>query len=720
MQRWQELRQKFEGPSSGKKRDPEQRLKQMARDRAQAKAEFYGNIPKVPDRTDTVTDTNTGTDADTATDIETDVPIKTGEHAEAASGILKSGNPVDYILDSFAKDHEGDTVVAQCLIMSFASRSVVNSNGLHVLVTGDSGKGKSHAFDTMIRHIPPDSRLDGRMSDKALFYVEDLKSGTAICLDDVSLSEPMQETLKGVTTSFKKPFVYRTVNKDRKGQVCIIPQRCVWWVAKMEGTGDDQVWNRMLTCWIDDSHEQDEKVLARELACAECLPDDASISRDEVLICHQIWDLLSPVYVVIPYARKIRFSSSTNRRNPGMLLDLIKSIACLHQFQRERMERDGFTVIYANMDDFEYACRMYTALNGECGSQITKLTRSESALIKVLRSGRQEWTVAELSKVTGSAEQTIRKHICGYNSYGKSYSGLLEKCPAISYLDRTSVEDEGRTRRRCMCFVWDDEVYQNWISGSGCWLDNSPSGGDRGNFPDGHDGGEGGKAGEDQLRAGVPALSDLNDSGIESINTPYNKNNFFNNTLGRENESVCYPNLPASSHTPVDFAPALSTSEEGTTKGSSVISESEKKIDGREVCTSSRLRGDLPPSGNPMLAISAIDPEGFVKLSGVKKGPCTVCGGKWVMYIEKSALMKDEEQNPHVICERCYSKAVARISLSYVTIPGTVNVSGMVRADKDYGRCKVCGLGGVSWYDPDTKTGICDLCYSREKGRERV
>lgn len=54
-------------------------------------------------------------------------------------------------------DHEGDDIVARCLIMSFASRSVINSNGLHVLMTGESGKGKSHTFDTMLQHIPRNS-----------------------------------------------------------------------------------------------------------------------------------------------------------------------------------------------------------------------------------------------------------------------------------------------------------------------------------------------------------------------------------------------------------------------------------------------------------------------------------------------------------------------------------------------------------------------------------
>lgn len=59
--------------------------------------------------------------------------------------------------------------------------------------------------------------------------------GSVIALDDTALSEQMSEILKGVTTSFAEPFKYHTVSKDRKGQECRIPERCVWWVAKVEG-----------------------------------------------------------------------------------------------------------------------------------------------------------------------------------------------------------------------------------------------------------------------------------------------------------------------------------------------------------------------------------------------------------------------------------------------------------------------------------------------------
>jgi hypothetical protein len=84
------------------------------------------------------------------------------------------------MLNAFILDHEGDETIAKCLIMSLASRSVINSSGLHVLVTDESGKGKSHAFDNMLLQVPDECRLAGRLSDKALFYAEDLGPRSAI------------------------------------------------------------------------------------------------------------------------------------------------------------------------------------------------------------------------------------------------------------------------------------------------------------------------------------------------------------------------------------------------------------------------------------------------------------------------------------------------------------------------------------------------------------
>jgi len=308
------------------------------------------------------------------------------------------------MLRTFALDHEGDEVVAECLVMSLASRSVINTDGLHVSITGESGKGKSHAFATMLRQVPDRYRLEGARSNKALFYFDDLQPGSVIVFYDRSLSDKMVEILKGVTTSFRKPFVYRTVTKDRKGQVCTITERCVWWVAKVEGAGDDQVFNQMLTCWIDDSDEQDAQVLAMVLARDQKIPGSAGDERPGVLACRAMWEVIGQqrFHVVIPFATRIRFRAVENRRNPEMLLDLVKANAVLRFMQREQRQAGTVPCLTATPEDFKEAARLFTMLNGVAGGQETELTRRESGLIEVIvREGWPEFTVPMLQRATG-------------------------------------------------------------------------------------------------------------------------------------------------------------------------------------------------------------------------------------------------------------------------------------------------------------------------------
>jgi len=135
-QRWSELRERYEGKQNRTRRDPPDEGKKVSK-REQKK-----------------------------TILEDSRSAPVPEIVEEACFILRKGNPLQFILDTFNEEHEGDRVVAECLAMSLASQSVINSNGLHVSINGDSGKGKSHTIDTMLQFIPPEYRIDGRMSDK--------------------------------------------------------------------------------------------------------------------------------------------------------------------------------------------------------------------------------------------------------------------------------------------------------------------------------------------------------------------------------------------------------------------------------------------------------------------------------------------------------------------------------------------------------------------------
>ena len=115
-----------------------------------------------------------------------------------------------------------------------------------------------------MRQVPDRYKVKGTVSNKALYYMKDLQPRTVLMSDDTGLSDGIQEILKSATSNFHEPITHTTVTKDLTSRVCTIPERCVWWIAKKEGTGDDQVMNRMLTCWIDESPEQDRPGIGGE------------------------------------------------------------------------------------------------------------------------------------------------------------------------------------------------------------------------------------------------------------------------------------------------------------------------------------------------------------------------------------------------------------------------------------------------------------------------
>ncbi len=723
-QRWGELRERFEGTH-------EEKIKRLKRQRRGGEG-----ASEASDRPESATP-----------QIPTRSPDLLAAKREAYR-VIHEGDPLRYMLDTFALDHIGDPVVAECLVMSLASRQVINAKGLHVSVTGESGKGKSHTFDTMMQQVPEDIRLEGRMSDKALFYIKGMKPGTVIALDDVSLSDHMQEILKGVTTSFKKAFRYHTVDTDRGGKTLIIPERCVWWVAKVEGTGDDQVWNRMLTCWIDDSEEQDARVLAQTLREAAVVPGNEPGVRPEAVVCQEIWRSLPPVHVVVPFAEQIRFSSSMNRRNPDMLLDLVKCQAVLMQHQRERSEVGTMTCITATVDDFRKACRLYTALNGKSGGQQSKLTRKESELLDAIRSrGQSEITIAEMQHITGWSYSVINKMLHGQNAGGYHYSGLLEKCPAVSVCDRTLVTEESGTcaaHRRSKVYTWNPYVYDSWASDGGCWLD--------GHGPDRKDGGDDvppsdvvakknhfAKSGEELAKnlATKPAKN------CEGNRDPSNNKNNYN--IIAKNPENCSASISdpvhASDHISDPEILARSDLTPSSGHGPQPVSESGDLNNGyifsKVLATTPDLspEGDLlartdptppadirglsPPGPTPALTPKEIRAGDYTDIvGGFGSGPCDCCGYKWVSYQERMTpeRMKQPARFNQKICKKCFEAAKRAETAPVRALPGVLNTAGMVRLYKDLGRCQVCNGGKAVWTDPENHVHICESCYRNHGG----
>ena len=693
-QRWQELRERNEPNLAEKRQVWEKQQNEWRKDRVNAKAKEEGTSSPAPEPT------NPDTRA-------------------AALDVLEHGDPVALMLKTFSQEHIGDDILARCMILSMASQAVKNSDGLHVSVTGESGKGKTHAFKKMMRQVPDRYKVKGTVSNKALYYMKDLRPRTVLMSDDTELSDGIQEILKSATSNFHEPITHTTVTKDLTSRVCTIPERCVWWIAKKEGTGDDQVMNRMLTCWIDESAEQDTRVLAAKQKKEQQDPDTITDESPELITCRAIWEVLheQEIWVIIPFSERIRFHAINNRRNPDMLYDLIKSHAALFYLQREqKTSMDGTLCVYANEADFTAANDVFTLLNGTAGGQESKMTKKESDLLGAIqKAGQLEFTIQDLQRFTGWSYSSIYKTVKGYDSRGKNYTGLLEKCPALSFTDRTVTvsEHEGYSvRRRTEAFEWDKELYRQWNGGGSCWLDRDPKDGDGGSF-----------AALLHISCTLAATA-ANENGVPGASVSCNGTDIDNNSVLREGDLLQNRNYTATQQPGPDTQQCLHNSQFAANEnrsppkpaGSENIAPSHPPIN---CCNCSKPAANVQQTTDPAAKDDrTIRARDYKPLEPPElKTLCFACRRRGSWYVEKLTPYRNsrprEQQDARRICKACYKEAVRAEQMASVPLPGTIDISRCSRITADIGKCSVCGIAKAVWIDREAGVILCEHCYGR-------
>ena len=705
-QRWQELREQFEPDRATRRKDWEQNQKTWSKDRAKAKAEQDGAVDAGP------------APVSASPDLRT-----------AALDVLQHGDPVMLMLRTFAQEHVGDEIVARCMILSMASQAVKNSDGLHVSVTGDSGKGKTHAFRKMMRQVPDAYKVKGTVSNKALYYMKDLRPRTVLMSDDTELSDGIQEILKSATSNFHEPITHTTVTKDLTSRVCTIPERCVWWIAKKEGTGDDQVMNRMLTCWIDESSGQDARVLAAKQAREMLDPDSFVEETEELVTCRAIWEILHEqlIWVIIPFSDRIRFHAIGNRRNPDMLYDLIKSHAALFFMQRQqKTSEDGTLCIYASEEDFTAANDVFTLLNGTAGGQESKMTKKEADLLSLIEKADQpEFTIQDLQRFTGASYMGIYRMLKGYDSRGKNYTGLLEKCPALSFTDRTvtMTEDEGvSVRRRTEAFTWSREIYRQWVNGGACWLDRDPKGG--------------GNDGDGSFTALQQVYSTFSATAVKQNEKPgapgsakeddYQRNSVQENVDLQQNR-----NYGADDNSGKSTDHCLHDSEIAVNKNRSLSGAAQKQnpvspaapTNYSTCCKDAEMSPDPGPPAVNKCSSRHVRARDYKKLEIPEpRTLCWSCGKKGSWYVEKYTAERrarpKDQQVARRLCRSCYNEAVKEEQTASVPLPGTVEISRCARVTADIGKCSICKIAKAVWFDRETGVKLCEHCYARGLRKE--
>ncbi|GEM_PF-3573388 len=357
---------------------------------------------------------------------------------DRAFEIMTTNNPVKFILDTHQKMHVGDENLAKNLLVSIGCQSVLNSDGIHPKVSGESGKGKTHCCKTMAHLLPKEYCIEGTLSDKVIYYMEDeLKPGSVVFSDDVDLSGALEGVIKRATTNYQSGDIYRTMDVNRNPRTLTIPPRVAWWLTSVDDDQSLQLLNRQFSGGVDESPEQDEKVLKfqkeKDKEGSVGLPVD-----DDVELCREIFRQIKKrtFHVKIPYADGIEWRDKSNRRNYPIFSDIIKAFAVLRFRQRPIV--DGY--LLAAIEDYEAAKELYCS---RAENQGLKLTGGELKLCRTLHQLSQlqgECDLKDLVRALGLSRGRVHQLIHGRKD--RQESGLIHKVKGLHVERRTTKTDE--------------------------------------------------------------------------------------------------------------------------------------------------------------------------------------------------------------------------------------------------------------------------------------
>jgi len=396
--------------------------------------------------------------------IKVPTGIDLNEIQAEAERVMKEEDVMSYFRTAYKVHHAGDEDICDAVLLAIASSSIKNSVGIHVIVLGERGKGKSHAIATALSMLPDEYHIRGSMSDKAIFYM-DLKESSVFDVDDTTFSLAMQELFKASQTRFQDGYEYTTVIHQKPMKLYVAP-RCVWILSKTEDPGDEQFMNRLLVIWADDSSKQDMAYVGLKANNESKKPSEMDKEDKSILVCREIIRKLKempPVYVVTPFAHRIRFADIKERRNIELFYELVKAAAVLNYFKKE-MKKDGdIEYIESDLHDFEIAASLFMRLHGVVGSISRRLTPMEDRLLTYLFEHNVSlFTITDIIHWLKISYATAHRVLHGRQDVNQSYhSGVMKKCPALTFEDVSEKMGETESVRKKR-FKFDRALYEQW------------------------------------------------------------------------------------------------------------------------------------------------------------------------------------------------------------------------------------------------------------------
>jgi DNA primase len=283
---------------------------------------------------------------------------------------------------------------------------------LSLLIQSSSAAGKSSLMDTVLSFVPAEERVSfSAMTGQALFYMDkDALRHKCLSIAEEGGMERAAYSLKLLITE-KRLSIASTGKDEQSGkhvtQTYEVEGPAAILYTTTNAEVDPELKNRCITLSVNEERAQTRAIheaqrRARTLEGRR----DAVERRRRIELHHNVQRLLRPVAVLNPFAGRLTFLDVSHalRRDQMKYLNLIDTIAYLHQYQRPR-KRDSLLGEYIEVTpaDIATANALANEVLGRSLDELAPQTRRLLSLLKAMvleiaKDKALEWPLIRFSR----------------------------------------------------------------------------------------------------------------------------------------------------------------------------------------------------------------------------------------------------------------------------------------------------------------------------------
>lgn len=414
-------------------------------------------------------------------------PLLDEMQQRSAIDLLKSPDLVDRIVADMGRcGIVGESTNLLAGYLAAVSRKL--DAPLAILIQSTSAAGKSSLMDAVLNLMPDEERIQySAMTGQSLFYLgeTDLQHKILAIAEEEGVRQAAY-ALK-LLQSDGELTIASTGKDEATGNLVTKQYRVKGPVMLMLTTTaidvDEELLNRCLVLTVNESREQTRAIHERQRVAQTLEGLLAGADREAITELHRnAQRLIKPVHVVNPFAHLLTFldDKTRMRRDHVKYLTLIRSIALLHQYQREvkRVQHRGQTLEYIEVtrEDIALANRIAHDVLGRTLDELPPQTRRLLTLLA-------DWVTAQCAArdETREAFRFTRRDVRAATSWGDTQlkihlSRLVELEYVIAHRGRNGTfeyellyggGDDGRPH---LCGLLDPEkltIDGNWSGQSG-------------------------------------------------------------------------------------------------------------------------------------------------------------------------------------------------------------------------------------------------------------